>query len=394
MDGIGARVRAVRKAKGLTLEAVAGLAGISRSALWAYETGDRDLHRMNTIDALAEALSVSRAWLLGQPDSPDTAAGSAAYAHAERIRLALVRCELGTGTVEPRPLALCVEQADRAHDTHLAGDVIGAARIVPDVLTDLHTWATTGTEEEQLAASRAFVIACAAACSTAKWLGFLDLSWTAAVLGRQAAARTDDPVHVGLADFYASHALAPYADALANTLAAVGRLQPHVGDNLSAMQVYGMLHQMAAFGAAVVGRTDDVAAHLGEAEDLARRTGDRTDFGLFFGPTNLGIWRVSIAVEQGEGGRAAEIARKIDIRPMPSAGRHANFYMDLGRGFAQEHRDEQALNAFLTAERFSPERTARNPLVRSATEQIINRATRSAVSSPLRAFAHRMGALP
>ncbi|HEX5496869.1 MAG TPA: helix-turn-helix transcriptional regulator [Mycobacteriales bacterium] len=396
-SGIGPRVRMVRSARGMSIRTLAGLASISKTVLWEFETGQRPLERLSDIDALAEQLGVSRAWLLGQPDQPDTPERVLAHGSGERFRRALADTELGerpAGVTDPEPLPILVTEAHRAHGHLLAGDIASPARVLPGLLPGLYAWVVDGDHAQQADALRGLAIAHAAMCGTAKWCGLTDLSWLSATRGRQCARRLGEATWIAFSDFYVSHAFTPYARSLANSTRALGDMEPHAGDDLLATQVYGMLHLMAAFGAGVIGRGDDVRTHLAEAETIASRTGDRTDLDLYFGPANLGVWKVSIAVEMGEGGRATEIARKHDVRPLGAPGRRSTFYSDLGRAFAQERQDSQALNAFLTAEKLAPEQTRANPLVREAAEHIVRRALRSAAGSDLRAFAQRVGALP
>lgn len=396
-SGIGARVRSVRNARGLTVRVAADRAGVSKSAWSAWETGDRLLNRMSEIDKVADVLGVSRSWLQGTPAEPTSHESAEVHRYTNRIRTTLVDLELGDRPdVTPRPLPTLVDQAHRASAIGIgAGELsTAAARLLPDILTELHAWVADGTEQEQAEALRALVLSYAATCSVIKWAGAFDLAWIAANSGRKAAARLGEPMWAGLAEFYVSHALAPYARALTNSQRAVAALQPHVGDDLLCQQVYGMLHQMAAFGAGVVGRADEVSAHLGEAHRLAERIGDTADLDLYFGPTNLQLWRAAIAVEQGEGGRAAEIARHVDIRAIPSTARQASFLIDVGRGFVQERRDGQALTTFLAAEKLAPQIVAASPLVRDATSHILTRAIRAAGGVDLRDFARRVGAVP
>ena len=51
-----------------------------------------------------------------------------------------------------------------------------------------------------------------------------------------------------------------------------------------------------------------VAGHLAEAAALAERTGERNTALQHFGPTNVALWRVVLAVDLGEGPAAAEAA--------------------------------------------------------------------------------------
>ena len=69
MDGItiGARLRTLRRWRGMTQTQVAGLAGLSPSFLSMVETGQRPLDRRSHIAALAGALKVSETDLVGGP---------------------------------------------------------------------------------------------------------------------------------------------------------------------------------------------------------------------------------------------------------------------------------------------------------------------------------------
>ena len=69
MDGItiGARLRTLRRWRGMTQTQVAGLAGLSPSFLSMVETGQRPLDRRSHIAALASALKVSESDLVGGP---------------------------------------------------------------------------------------------------------------------------------------------------------------------------------------------------------------------------------------------------------------------------------------------------------------------------------------
>lgn len=397
MDNVGARMRMVRNARRLSIRVAAGLAGVSKSAWGAWETGDRPLNRLSEIEKVADTLGVSKQWLQGSPAEPTSHESAEVHRYSNRIRETLINLELGEHpNVDPRPLATLVDGTYWASGTGVGAGELGSAatRLLPDILVELHAWIASGTEQEQVEALRALVLAYATACSVIKWAGSFDLAWIAASAGRQAAGRLGEPMWSGLAEFYVSHALAPYAKALTNSESAIAALQPHVGDDRLSQQVYGMLHQMAAFGAAVTGGNDVVRAHLAEAGTLAERLGDNTDLDLYFGPTNLSLWRAAIAVEQGEGGKASEIARHTDLRRIPSPARQASFLIDVGRGFVQERRDSQALTTFLHAEALAPQIVANSALVRSATAHILNRAVRAAGGVELREFARRVGAVP
>ncbi|MGH3930908.1 MAG: hypothetical protein ACRDTF_13125, partial [Pseudonocardiaceae bacterium] len=135
-----------------------------------------------------------------------------------------------------------------------------------------------------------------------------------------------EPVWAAVADFVRSHATVGSKARERGLRLAERRAELLEPDDGPAGQVYGMLHLSAAFQSAVTGRDENARAHLTEASETAIRTGEGTFAGLNFGPCNVGIWRVALALELGEPGRVPELARAVDVTAIPSAGRQATFY--------------------------------------------------------------------
>src|ERR1022692_407269 len=79
----GARLRVLRRWRGMTLTELAGLAGVSVSFLSMVEHGQRMLDRRSHIAAVASALKVSETELVGGPHlSPDRLQSRPAYGHS------------------------------------------------------------------------------------------------------------------------------------------------------------------------------------------------------------------------------------------------------------------------------------------------------------------------
>lgn len=68
-------------------------------------------------------------------------------------------------------------------------------------------------------------------------------------------------------------------------------------------------------------RLDDSREWLTEAAVLARRAGETTTMGMFFGPTDVEIWRMGIEVDEGDPGLVVEIARRTDPAKIPAGVR-------------------------------------------------------------------------
>ncbi|MGL5828945.1 MAG: helix-turn-helix domain-containing protein, partial [Angustibacter sp.] len=65
VDTIGLRVRRARRARGMTLQVLADRSGLSKSFLSMVENGGRSLERRRHIAAVAEALGISPADVIG-----------------------------------------------------------------------------------------------------------------------------------------------------------------------------------------------------------------------------------------------------------------------------------------------------------------------------------------
>ena len=67
----------------------------------------------------------------------------------------------------------------------------------------------------------------------------------------------------------------------------------------------------------------DAHQHLDTARKIAGHLGqDRDDHGTEFGPTNVAIHAVDIAVELGDAGQAIELAQHVDATSLPQDGKH------------------------------------------------------------------------
>ena len=228
-----------------------------------------------------------------------------------------------------------------------------------------------------------------------KNLGVRGLPTLAAFHARRVAEELEDPAWLGLAAWLRASTLGGKGRSRMLEVSERGAdaLQGHL-DDPRALQMYGALHLNAALASAALRRGDDATDHLDEAGTIADRVcTEGHGFGsLYFGPDNVGIWRLSIAVELGEPGRARELARQVNPARVPSAVRQAMYWADLGRGMAQDRatRDD-AVGALLRAEKIAPQRIRTNPFVRETVGDLMRRARREAGGRELRGMAYRMG---
>ncbi|EPH46858.1 hypothetical protein STRAU_0024 [Streptomyces aurantiacus JA 4570] len=82
--------------------------------------------------------------------------------------------------------------------------------------------------------------------------------------------------------------------------------------------------------------------------------GDRNDFGLEFGPTNVEIQAVATSVEHGDAGEAIDIGQELDPSCL-SSERQARLLMYLSRAYLQRRQTQEAQDCLLRAEELAPE---------------------------------------
>jgi hypothetical protein len=359
------------------------------------ENGRRALDRRSHIASIADALRVSVTDLTGQPYAPADAERSEARATVPLVRLALMNNAIG----EPldgraRPIEALRNETAHAALLRKSCEYADLGNLVAPLLGELHALSASDDEATRMGGLRLLVEATYATTFLLKNLGFPDLAWIAASRCREAAELVDDPTLIGVSEFCRAHAIGAggsYQRAATTSGRAADVIGNHLADATS-MQVYGMLQLTAAWACASDARPAETADHLAEADAMARRTGEGDAFQMYFGPTNVAIWRVALAVELGEGGRAVELARDVQPALLDSKSRQASFYSDFGRGLAKIRGKEQdALAVLRRAEDLAPQHVRNNPLVREAVADLFGRARRGAVSRELRGMAYRMG---
>lgn len=390
---VGRRVREIRTYRGLTLTALAGLAGMSQANLSRIEHGQQGVSRKRTLERLAAALRVAPSELTGAPfaatgDEPQQqAAIDRLRAVLRDIELGMVDSDLGAADVDG--LGALAAEIDNLTARSAACEYGAVGDLAPGLIARAHLVAGSGSATGDLL----FVRALKPAFNMCSVLGEPDVKWTVARMMHAAAVVVGDPAWIGVAEWHRAHALVG-ADSRLRALTLVQRAadetEPGPG---SAGEAYGLLRLSAALHSILIGDTSAVADLVAEADDVARHTGEGNFAGMNFGPRNVGVWRVALAVEMGEMDRVPELARGVDVDAIPSAGRRGAFYSDLGRGLAARlGNDGAAIEALLRAERIAPQLVRGNPYVREATTDLLRRARPDAEGRELRGLAYRIGA--
>jgi transcriptional regulator with XRE-family HTH domain len=382
---IGRRVRAIRTRRGLSIAVVADFAKISKGQLSKLENGQKAWIKRGLIEDVAEALGCSPIDLTGMPSvAPDRRVVVAASA-IPGLTAALHDTTLDdVPDVPTRPLAELVELADRAVAAadQVRYEVVSGS-VLGDLVTELHVLAAHGAGDERRQALAALVSACIVARSLAGTLGHGELAVAATRRGWDAARRIERDDLAGLMAMGRAISLNRIGArhrakvVLGEALAHAEQVPGPSKDDTSSAEARGMLHLAAAHLSARDGRLGDVDTHLGEADALARYTGERNFMRYHFGPANVGAWRLAVAVESDRGPEVAEqLAPVIDLGVLGSADRVASVHFDLARGFAQAggSRDGEAMRYLDRADRLAPVRVRQDPIAAELAADLRRRA--------------------
>jgi transcriptional regulator with XRE-family HTH domain len=389
---VGMNVRRARRYRGLTLEQLAGRIGRSKGWLSMVENGRIRLEKRQDVAAIAEVLDVSADTILGQP-APEIRPGE-----TPRNLTSLRTVLLDTAIDDPpdipaRPLSVLAPLADDVDQALRKADYDTMLLHLPGLLGELQvrTAAAGGAGRDQ--ALRLLILASASATIMLKHFGRTDLAWISADRGRQAAALLGDPVWSAAAAFEVAHAhsSANKSRALMAMSRTADRLEPLIGDDRFAHEVYGMVRLSAALAYAVQGDHSEAAAQGAEAARIAAPLGDRPEAWEVFGIANVGVWRTSLAVEAGNAESAMAFAGKVQPRALASGNRRAALGMEKARALVMLGQHSAAVTELYRAERLSPAQVRNSPLIRELVAQLMDRARREAGGRELRGLAWRMG---
>jgi tetratricopeptide (TPR) repeat protein len=228
-------------------------------------------------------------------------------------------------------------------------------------------------------------------------LGEPDMGWLAADRAVRAAEMAENPPFVSAALYRMAHVfLSNRQLERSRTVAASGIriLEPMRKDAPPEIwSLWGALHLVTAI---VAVRQDDSRLALDamrKAEMAAERVKvDRNDFHTEFGPTNVALHAVAVAVELGDAGEALRRAQAVDASHL-SRERRARFLLDVARAHGQRRQSAEALRALLEAEALTPEQVASHVLVRELIRDLLRREG-GRVSPELQGLARRTGILP
>jgi len=378
----GQRVRRYRKRAGLDQAELGRRMDPPRSQAWVsgVESGKVVLDSMSLINTLSRALNVHPSDITGQPyrvgSTPSQDRGHAAVAE---IRRQIERYDLPAEWDGPvRPVAELETAVARCSDLRQAARYGTLADVISPVLAELHAASEVYSGGDLEAVWRLRATAYREADSVAYGLGYLDLSILATERVRWAAARSGDPLHVGVGEYLRVRQLwetASWGDALHVLDRAVGQLESSGAAATEAgLSVVGSIQLRAAITAARQYNADEAWTRY----DLAKQCMDRLGGSppdyvrLVFTRGNLEIHGVAVAVELGDGVEAVRRGARLRVDPQLPASRAGHHYLDMSRGWLWVGDRERSLAALERADKLAPSLIRHHPMAQAAARALLD----------------------
>ncbi|MQY11333.1 hypothetical protein SRB5_14480 [Streptomyces sp. RB5] len=371
---VGQRVRDARKARGLTQRQLAQRMSCSLSLLTKVESGHAPASPSFTA-AAARALKVRLAQLTGQPyEDPQR---GRVHATIPDVQTSMLSWDLPDDTLPVRPYEELAADVATASGLGRKARYAKLGVMLPPLLDELSAAchaAERGAERERLFGLLAEAYSGVTAIAYA--LGLFDLRSQAMDRVRWAARESGDPLRVGRTQWQRS-TLFFQAAAYDRGLRLLERVHHDLGEDIThmappALSVHGAVHLRSAMFAARAGNRPTATAHLDAAAETAARLGrDANHYGVEFGPANVLMHRLGVAVELGDGpGVVHWTGQRLpaDVAPV-RAGR---WWIDAAKGWLDYGNQEKSLAALQTARRVSPEQTRNHPQVRETTATLIH----------------------
>jgi transcriptional regulator with XRE-family HTH domain len=404
MQAVGERIAYHRKRLGLSQVEFAGLVGRSESWVSQVERGVRPVDRNSVLQKVADVLSLPVAELRDEDEqSPDADERPEAF---DMIRATLtghpaIATMFGAAheSVSRDALEDMRKQHSRVWELVHASSYTKLAPILASLIPDLEKATRLAHSEELRACARELLTDTyqAAAAALSK-LGEADAAWIAADRAAFVAETAGEPLTVAASMFRMAHVFLSLgqigqAQQVANTTSQA--LQPLI-DRESApetLSLYGAFQLVLATAAARDNDRSEAYSHLDIAREIAARiTEDRNDYDTEFGPSNVAIHSVAVAVELGDAGQALELARDINTEKL-SAERQSRYLIDLSAAHAMRRQIGESLRDLQEAERIAPEQTRAHQVARDVTRDLLQ-LSGLRPRPELRELAERFGILP
>jgi tetratricopeptide (TPR) repeat protein len=392
---LGRRIAQERKRRGLSQAELARR--IDRSVAWVsqVERGVRKVDRMSVLETLADTLELPLSELAAE--APVVAASAEEIPGSAALRLVLSGAHSLRAILHSVPAPPAEEirvRVDHAWELTHDSRYVELADLLRGLVPALESAVRSAPDERRTEWFR-LLAATYQACSAAlAKLGEPEAAWIAADRAIVAAERAGDPLMMAAGAFrlgfvFLGARLFDQAEENARTATDALWLLVDQGRH-EAMSLWGGLTLQRAVAASRLNQANQAYEHLERAREVADRLGDgRNDYNTEFGPANVALHEVAVAVELGDAGHALRVGTAVDTSTL-SSERRARLCIDLARAHTQRRQVDEAVTVLTEAESITPEQIRNHRIVRQVVSDLLT--MQDPPSPDLRGLAERVGA--
>jgi transcriptional regulator with XRE-family HTH domain/tetratricopeptide (TPR) repeat protein len=390
-----------RRRRGLSQTEFAERLGRSESWVSQVERGVRSVDRLSMFERMANELGVSVDELRSEETSEEEVS-LAVPGYVDDLRAVLSGPPSGAAVfggriAESAPgIRSLVAEVHAVWEMTHASQSEEACRRLSELLPVLEAGARRASGKSIARWFEALAWAYQAASAVLSVLGDADACWVAADRAMTAGERAGSSLlvvsgaHRLVLSFLRTGRVAQARLVAERTL---GMLATKAGSEPAALlSLLGALHLALAIVAARDNNRQLAREHLRLAGEAASNVGEgRNDFHTEFGPANVGVHSVAVAIELGDAGEALDAASRVDVSQL-SEERQARFLIDVARAYAQRRRRVEAVRALRDAQQLAPEYVQEHSVARELVRDLIGRA--GTQSEELRELAQGMDVIP
>jgi transcriptional regulator with XRE-family HTH domain len=392
---LGRKIAAERRRRGLSQPELARM--VDRSVAWVsqVERGVRKVDRMSVLESVAAALDVPLAELAAE--APVVAAVTEEPPGAGGLRLVLSGAFALRAMLDGRrspALSTLRSRTRKSWELTHAGRYTELTELLSGLVPDLEMASRSAAEGQRAEVAELLATAYQACSAALAKIGETDAAWIAADRAMAAAERTGNPMLVAAGAFrlvfvFINARHFGQAEETARTAAEALQSLADQGDQ-RAMSLWGGLTLQRAVIAAHINDADLAYDQLERANQAAAQLGEgHNEYNTEFGPANVRLYEIAVAVELGDAGRALRAAAEVDTDGL-SAERRARMLIDVARAHAQRRQADEAVAALLQAEAITPEQVRSHALVRQLASDLLT--TQDTAPAELRDLARRLTA--
>jgi hypothetical protein len=267
---------------------------------------------------------------------------------------------LAISDAEPAPIAELGPGVESAWSAYQASRFGYVTTVLPRLLTGARAAAQHATSEEDRAeANRLLALSYHAAAATLGKVGEGSLAWIASDRGLAAAEASGDRAVIASLLRSVAHSMLSNGRAT-NAADVVSRATDRLtrgeqGGDPTWWSLLGSLYLTGAMAAARASQAGDARSFLARARQAGAQLGHDGNYAwTAFGPTNVSVHDVSVALELGDVQVALHLAPKVDARALP-VERRVRHLLEVSRVYHLANRPDDALATILQAEHDSPE---------------------------------------